>query len=168
MARTKKKTTTMKRTGGTRRGLEERIAELDAKLVDLRQKIAAKRNPALKHVRDAQKALDRAIEACEEVTHHRKLTMAQEILQGIFSGGPYPDDDGTVMAAPRRTRRSGGAIDEETLLAHVRANPGQRGEQISQALGLDTKTLRPVMKRLIAAGKVRTEGQRRGMTYSAE
>lgn len=165
MAKTKK---TTKRTLGPRRGLEQRIAELDAKLVALRQRIAAKRNPALKHVLEAQRALDRAIEACEEVAHRRKLTMAQEILEGFSAGGSAFDEDGVVPAAPRRGRRAGGAIDEETLLAHVRAHPGQRGEQISQALGLDTKALRPVMKRLIAAGKVRTEGQRRGMTYSAD
>jgi hypothetical protein len=49
----------------------------------------------------------------------------------------------------------------------VRSNPGQRGEQIAAALAADTKAIRPVMKKLIAAGKVRTEGQRRGMTYTA-
>jgi hypothetical protein len=49
----------------------------------------------------------------------------------------------------------------------VRSNPGQRGEHIAAALSTDAATLRPVMKRLIAAGQVRTEGQKRGMTYEA-
>jgi len=35
------------------------------------------------------------------------------------------------------------------VLAHVKENPGQRGEQIAAALGTDTKTLRGAMKRLI-------------------
>jgi len=49
----------------------------------------------------------------------------------------------------------------------VRSNPGSHGEQIAAALATDTGTIRPVMKKLIAAGKVTTEGQRRGMTYEA-
>lgn len=53
----------------------------------------------------------------------------------------------------------------EALLAHVHANPGQRGEQIAAALGTDVGTMRLPMRKLIAERKVRTEGQRRGMTY---
>lgn len=53
------------------------------------------------------------------------------------------------------------------LLAHVKANPGQRGEQIAAALRTDVKTMRGPMHALIAAKQVRTEGQRRGMTYFA-
>jgi hypothetical protein len=55
----------------------------------------------------------------------------------------------------------------EALLAHVTNNPGQRGEQIAKALGTDVGTMRLPMKKLIAAKKVKTRGQRRGMTYFA-
>ena len=55
----------------------------------------------------------------------------------------------------------------EALLAHVTSNPGQRGEQIAKALGTDVGTMRLPMKKLIAAKKVKTRGQRRGMTYFA-
>jgi len=57
-------------------------------------------------------------------------------------------------------------VDEAALLNYVRSNPGQRGEQISEALGTDSNSIRPVMQRLIADRKVKTHGQRRGMTYS--
>lgn len=63
--------------------------------------------------------------------------------------------------------RSGNAVDADRLLSHVKANPGQRGEQIAQALGTDVKRLRPVMLKLIAAKSIRTTGQRRGMQYFA-
>ncbi len=52
------------------------------------------------------------------------------------------------------------------LLAHVKANPGRRGDQIAAALRSDVKTIRGPMKKLIAAKKVKTKGQRRGMTYA--
>ena len=49
----------------------------------------------------------------------------------------------------------------------MKANPGSRGEQIAAALGTDVKTMRLPMLKLIADKQVRTEGQRRGMTYFA-
>ncbi len=53
----------------------------------------------------------------------------------------------------------------ERLLAHVRSNPGQRGDQIAEALGTDVGTMRLPMRALIGEKRVRTMGQRRGTTY---
>ena len=53
------------------------------------------------------------------------------------------------------------------LLEHVRKYPGQRGEHIAAALGTDTRAMRPAMHRLIADKKIKTKGERRGMTYAA-
>jgi predicted ArsR family transcriptional regulator len=52
-----------------------------------------------------------------------------------------------------------------SLAEYVKKNPGQRGEQIAEALGTDTKPMRLPMQRLIADGAVRTKGERRGMRY---
>lgn len=52
-----------------------------------------------------------------------------------------------------------------TVLEYIVKHPGQRGEQIAKALGTDVKTMRLPVLRLIADKKVKTKGQRRGMTY---
>lgn len=64
-------------------------------------------------------------------------------------------------------KRSASDMDamQDRLLAHVKANPGQRGEQIAAAFGSDVGTIRLPMKKLIAARKVTTKGERRGMMY---
>ncbi|MFN0244572.1 MAG: hypothetical protein ACKVWV_16920 [Planctomycetota bacterium] len=68
----------------------------------------------------------------------------------------------------RGGKRTSEGLDEMSarLLAHVKSNPGQRGEQIAKAMRSDAKTIRLPMKKLIAAKKVKTKGQRRGMTYA--
>lgn len=70
-------------------------------------------------------------------------------------------------AGGKRFRRSSEGLEQMSgdLLTHVKTKPGMRGDQIASALGTDVTTMRLPMKKLIAEGKVRTEGQRRGMMY---
>lgn len=72
-------------------------------------------------------------------------------------------------AAPRRKRQAARSAkvrpSAQETLACIRANPGTRSEALTKALRTDAKTLRPVLHELIASKKVRTKGQRRGMTY---
>jgi len=55
----------------------------------------------------------------------------------------------------------------DTVLAHVRSNPGQRLEEMGRALSMDTKELKRPIAHLMAAGSLRTEGQKRGTRYYA-
>jgi hypothetical protein len=66
-------------------------------------------------------------------------------------------------------KRSSAQVEEmaNTLHAYVQEHPGQRGEQIAAALGTDVGRMRLPMKTLIASKRVKTRGQRRGMTYFA-
>jgi hypothetical protein len=56
----------------------------------------------------------------------------------------------------------------ESLLAHVKKNPGLRIEQIGAAIALTTKDLALPAKKLISEKKLRTKGQRRATTYFAK
>lgn len=69
----------------------------------------------------------------------------------------------------RATRRSAAYVEAMSVarLAHVKPHPGRRGEQVAEAMRSDVETIRLPMKALIAAKKVKTKGQRRGMRYSA-
>jgi hypothetical protein len=102
----------------------------------------------------------------------RRLAL-QEVLGAL--GGSPPARRGRPArsaGATRGTGRRGGkrtAAELERmrgrLLVHVRANPGQRADQIAAALGTDVGTMRLPMRSLIAEKKVGTQGQRRGTTY---
>jgi len=148
-----------------RRGVEQRIADLEAKIVAIKARLArrqAKADPALRHASAALKSIDKALAEAQDAKTRKALAEARAPLCACLGM------EGNVIV-PTRTRRSAGETEElaGALLTYVRSNPGQRGEQIAAALGTDTNTLRPVMKRLIADAKVATQGQRRGMTYSA-
>jgi hypothetical protein len=71
---------------------------------------------------------------------------------------------------PRKTGRSSaedvsGLADQ--VLAHVRANPGQRLEEIARDLGMSTNDLKQPVAKLLEASAVRREGKARGTKYYA-
>jgi len=69
----------------------------------------------------------------------------------------------------RRVRRSTADVEKVAaqVLAHVRAHAGQRLEEIGRGLKVATAGLKRPIQGLIAAGSLRTEGQRRGTRYFA-
>lgn len=55
----------------------------------------------------------------------------------------------------------------ESFKAFVSKHPGQRIEQINQALGTHTKQLALPVRKLVADGVIKTKGKRRATTYFA-
>jgi hypothetical protein len=151
----------------THRSEEDRIAELEAKIAAIRaraERKKVKKDPSLRHISAAVRWIDKALGESGDAAMRQALDEARSTLSACLSL------NGVLMSGGPRTRgrrSAGSSIDEGALLSYVRSNPGQRGEHIAEALGTDTKSIRPVMKRLIDDGKVRTKGERRGMQYAA-
>ena len=143
------------------------IADLEAKIHVIKARQArkqAKADPAIRHASAALRSIDKALAATKDAGTRQALSEARSSLSACLARNG-------VGRSPEQTRvrRSAGEMDDlpDALLNYVRNNPGRRGEHIAAAMAADTTTIRPVMKRLIAAGKVKTEGQKRGMTYTA-
>lgn len=85
----------------------------------------------------------------------RTLTSALEVPRG--------DDNG------RRAKRSPDEIERlgDDIVEYVGANPGQNMQEIAAHFGVTPKELSLPVKRLKAAGRLRTEGQRRATRYFA-
>lgn len=154
----------------TRRSEEERIAELEARIAALKARAEAKkvrRDPALRYISAALRSVDKALAESEDAATRKALDEARSTLSACLSlNGAAPMSGGNGVILPRR-RSSTTAIESEVLFDFVQKHPGLRGEQIAAELGTDTHSMRPVMKRLIADRRVKTRGERRGMTYTA-
>ena len=78
---------------------------------------------------------------------------------------------GSGVAPMLRGRRGGKRTADEiaqmadAFLAYVTANPGQRMEHIARELGLATPELMLPVRKLLADGKLRVEGQKRATQY---
>lgn len=151
---------------GKRRSEADRIAELESRIAQLKARMdekKVKKDPALRHVTKAVKAIDAAAAETRDVPLRNALESARSTLAACLSltGVVVPQQSG------RKSRSIGGGapVDSETLLRYVRENPGQRGEQISTALGTTSDAMRPTMKQLIEAGQVKVRGQRRATSY---
>jgi len=131
--------------------------------------------PAHSDIRDL---VDSFTSDLSKIIQRASLEEMQAKLQAVLGdvaptrrgpGRPRKTATAAVPQRKKRGKRNAADLSEmgDALLAHVKANPGKRGDQIAAALRTDVGTMRLPMKKLIAERKVRTEGQRRGMTYFA-
>ena len=152
-----------------RRDAEQLVADLEAKIEAIKARAARKRakaNPAVRHTVAAVRNIDKAMAATTDGVLRRTLDEARGVLSAYLSL------QGVIPASGSGARGTSGRRSSEdvvqigaSLFAHVTKNPGQRGEQIAEALQMDTKTMRLPMRKLIEDKQVKTKGERRGMRY---
>ena len=154
------------------RTTEQRIAELEAKIALIKQRDerrTQRKRPEIRHMGQALRSLDQALNATDDSVLRKALDEARTTVSSSLSllgVTPKAAKPRKVLGANAR-RKPGGKLDPEGVLTYVRNNPGQKGEDLAAAFATDTANLRPILKALIADGKVRTEGERRGMRYFA-
>ena len=142
-----------------RRGEDQLIADLQAKIEHLKARAATKaaaKDPTFRYVNKAIKSIDGALSATSDQALRGALQEARVTLSACMQlkGVLMPQNGG-----------SSSSVNTDAILAFVQKNPGQRAEHIAAGLGTDSKALRSPMKRLVEAGQVKAKGERRGMQY---
>jgi hypothetical protein len=94
---------------------------------------------------------------------------AYQTLSSALDGGQLVSGRGTtpILRGRRGGKRTADEIAQmaDAFLTHVTANPGQRMEHIARELGLATPELTLPVRKLLADGKLRVEGQKRATEY---
>ena len=95
----------------------------------------------------------------ELARHHAVQTLAAAI--GVSEPGARSGGNGG------RKKRSPGELErlQDRLAEHIKANPGEKMQDIAARFDVAPRDLTLPMKKLIADGEVRTEGQRRATRY---
>jgi hypothetical protein len=94
---------------------------------------------------------------------------AYQTLSSALDGGQLVSGRGTtpILRGRRGGKRTADEIAQmaDSFLAYVTANPGQRMEHIARELNLATPELTLPVRKLLADGKLRVEGQKRATQY---
>jgi len=149
-----------------RRTEAERIADLQAEIERIKAKAAeqrARRDPALRHISGALRAIDKAAAATRDATTRTALNEAQATLAACLAlNGAVP-----AMGGVKRTAKPRGAApDAAKVLAYIKKHPGSRSEELCEEFGTDAVLLRPVLHELRDDGKLKVEGKARATRYS--
>lgn len=153
----------------TRRSEEQRIAELEAKIAQIRamaERKKVQRDPSLRHIKMAIRSIDKAANSTQDSTMRKGLEEARTTLASMMALGGV--GGGTMVPAGKRSSSSasmGNAVSEHQLLDYIQRHPGSRGEEIARALQSETRLMRPTLHRLIEAKRIKTSGQARATAY---
>jgi hypothetical protein len=154
----------------TKRTIEQRIEELEAKIEGIKRREERKKvraRPEVKHLNMALRSIDKGLNASEDQVLRKALDEARATVSsclGLLGISPR-----AKLVPKRRAKPSAQAValDSEQMLSYVRNNPGEKGEAIAAQFETDTATLRVVLRQLAADGAIRSEGKGRGTVYLA-
>jgi hypothetical protein len=103
-----------------------------------------------------------------EITELARAAAYEALSSALEQGHKVGGRSAVVMLGGRRGgKRTADEIAQmaDAFMAHVTANPGQRMEHIAKELGLATPELTLPVKKLLADGKLRVDGQKRATQY---
>ena len=151
---------------------EDQIKRLEEKIRNIKERAEKKNirsNPSIKFMGAALRSIEKAMSATDDAPLRKALDEARATVSACLAlcGVTSKSSRGMLTPRTRGSSHASGRPDAELVLKCVRTNPGSRSEELTAALGTDAAAMRSVMHELIAAGRVRTEGQRRGMRYFA-
>lgn len=141
--------------------------ERDKTMSDLQRQITARVDAFVNDItnlarRSALETLSAALEG-----KRSKPGPKPRVAQPVARRTAAPAKEPKAAQSSAGGRRSAGALARlvERLEKQIAAHPGQRIEQINAALGTKTKDVALPVKKLMAAGKIRSEGERRSTKY---
>ena len=155
----------------TKRTIQERIDELQAKIQAIqnreeRKKVRAR--PEVKHLNMALRSIDKGLNASEDAVLRKALDEARATVSSCLGLlGVTPRAAKATLTPKRRAKAAKAALDASMVLTYIKNNAGMKGVAIAEEFGTDTATLRPVIKHLAADGAIRSEGKGRGTAYLA-
>jgi hypothetical protein len=150
----------------TRRTPEQLIAELEAKIAGVRRRAEqqkVKKDPALRHIAGAVRAIDKAASSTQDGATRAALEEARTALAAVLTlNGVVIRSTGTGI------RRNGSAsLEADQVARYIAEHPGSRAEDIAAALGTGAAQLRPALMKLRSAGAVEPKGKARATRYYA-
>ena len=149
----------------TRRTAEQMIKDLERKIAEVKARAERKKvqkDPALRHISGAVRSIDKAVQATSDAATRKALEDARTTLGACLSLNGVEPKKGVLTP-----RRAAAKVEPKAVLAYLKDHPGSSGEQIAEAVGADTASVRPVLKGLIAEGQAKSRGKARGTRYAA-
>lgn len=122
-----------------------------------------------------REAVESFVEQLRGLIQQAALESVQTALNGGASARRAGKPERSLANGASKGRRKGAKRTPEELeglikklYSHIAKNPGQRIEQIGQAIGVVTKELVLPVKKLVTDRKLSTKGQKRATTYFAK
>jgi len=124
-----------------------------------------KKDPALRYVAAAIKAMDKAMASTQDPATRTAIGEARSALSAVLTL------NGLVVSGNGRGRgaapNAGNRPDVERVARYIADHPGSRAEDIATALGTGTSDLRPALMKLKSSGTVEPKGKARATRYYA-
>ena len=145
----------------TRRTPDQIVADLQAEIQRLKARAAhakAKKDPTLRQISAAVRAIDKALDATKDAATRTALSDARATVAACLALNGAVPAGGRRALGPKPRRAA--PPDPDQVLGYLRKHPGARSEEIASELATDTASLRPSCTVCAMRGRSRSWGRR--------